>query len=245
MENSILYGVGKKVRNGYLHGQISESTVLSMYNRNKKEADDFSIFGYKINELIIISKETHNPLLKIRLDSVIEEKKEKSKKSILQNDISLQKLAMFKEEALGVGLRKVLSQLRREVRMNKDLEETLTLMLLETEFANLSAKENRGKKKDAIYERKSRLLYQMSYYLDQLGWKHGINDAAGKNASYLVYVYLPNGEQLTWHTNDYNIYEYYPYIDAEWDGQVCMTMEKILNFIDYRHYITSNQPKIA
>ena len=38
-------------------------------------------------------------------------------------------------------------------------------------------------------------------------------------------------------TNDYDIYEYYPQIDAEWDGQVCMTMEKILNFIKKRDYI--------
>ena len=248
MENSILYGVGKKVRNGYLNGQIPESTVLSMYKRNKKEADAFSVFGFKTNELIIISKETHNPLLKVRLDSIIkcidqycgltsEDKKAMSKKSNIQNDLSIQKLEMFKKEALGIGLRKVLSRLRKESKITKDPELTLTLMLLETEFANLSAKENKGKKKGAIYERKSHLLYQMSSYLNKLGWRYGINDAAGKNASYLVYVYLPNGVQLTWHTNDYDIYEYYPQIDAEWDGQVCMTMEKILNFIKNRYYI--------
>ena len=245
MESSILYGVGKKVRNGYLNGQIPESTVLSMYNRNKKEADAFSVFGYKTNELIIISKETHNPLLKIRLDSIIQDKKEKCQKSNSQNDLSIQKLNMFKKDALGMGLRKVLSWLKKEAKISKDPELTLTLMLLETEFANLSAKENRGKKKGVIYERKSRLLFQMSYYLEQLGWRYGINDAAGKNASYLVYVYLPNGVQLTWHTNDYDIYEYYPYIEAEWDGQVCMTMEKILDFIKNRFYLTSNHPKIV
>lgn len=237
MENSILYGVGKKVRNGYLNGQIPESTVLSMYKRNKKEADAFSVFGFKTNELIIISKETHNPLLKVRLDSIIEDKKAMSKKSNIQNDLSIQKLEMFKKGALGIGLRKVLSRLRKESKITKDPELTLTLMLLETEFANLSAKENKGKKKGTIYERKSHLLYQMSSYLNKLGWRYGINDAAGKNASYLVFVYLPNGVQLTWHTNDYDIYEYYPQIDAEWDGQVCMTMEKILNFIKKRDYI--------
>jgi hypothetical protein len=208
-----------------------------MYKRNKKEADAFSVFGFKTNELIIISKETHNPLLKVRLDSIIEDKKAMSKKSDIQNDLSIKKLEMFKKEALGIGLRKVLSRLRKESKITKDPELTLTLMLLETEFANLSAKENKGKKKGAIYERKSHLLYQMSSYLNKLGWRYGINDAAGKNASYLVYVYLPNGVQLTWHTNDYDIYEYYPQIDEEWDGQVCMTMEKILNFIKNRDYI--------
>ena len=160
-----------------------------------------------------------------------------SKKSNIQNDLSIQKLEMFKKGALGIGLRKVLSRLRKESKITKDPELTLTLMLLETEFANLSAKENKGKKKGTIYERNSHLLYQMSSYLNKLGWRYGINDAAGKNASYLVFVYLPNGVQLTWHTNDYDIYEYYPQIDAEWDGQVCMTMEKILNFIKKRDYI--------
>lgn len=87
-----------------------------------------------------------------------------------------------------------------------------------------------------IYERKSILLYQMAEYLECLGWKYGINDEAGKNACYLVYVYLPNGTQLTWHCNDYDIYECYPFIDAEWDGQVCMTMEKILSYIDHKYF---------
>ena len=65
-----------------------------------------------------------------------------------------------------------------------------------------------------------------------IGWKYGYNDAAGKNASYIIYVYLPNGVQISWHTNNYYIYKSYPLINAEWDGQVCMTMEKLLTYID-------------
>jgi hypothetical protein len=30
----------------------------------------------------------------------------------------------------------------------------------------------------------------------------------------------------------YYIYKSYPLINAEWDGQVCMTMEKLLTYID-------------
>jgi hypothetical protein len=76
----------------------------------------------------------------------------------------------------------------------------------------------------------------MAYYLENLGWKYGINDEAGKNACYLVYVYLPNDVQLTWHCNEYDIYECYPIIDAEWDGQVCMTMDKILSYIGNKYF---------
>jgi hypothetical protein len=90
--------------------------------------------------------------------------------------------------------------------------------------------------KRVIYERKSILLYQMADYLRDLGWRYGINDEAGKNACYLVYVYLPNGVQLTWHCNEYGIYECYPLIDAEWDGQVCMTMEKILSYVGNKYF---------
>ena len=112
-------------------------------------------------------------------------KKNLFKKSNEQNDLSLQKLEMFKKNALGVGLRKVLSHLKNNARKSKDLELHLVLMLLETEFANLSAKQNRGNKKGMIYERKSYLLYRMSEYLDNAGWKYGINEATGKTAGHL------------------------------------------------------------
>ena len=39
MEQTILNGVGKKMRLGYLNGQVSESAVMAMYRKNKKEAD--------------------------------------------------------------------------------------------------------------------------------------------------------------------------------------------------------------
>ena len=121
------------------------------------------------------------------------------------------------------------------VKTTKDKEAKLVLMLLETEFANLSAKQHKGWHKKKIYERKSILMLQMANLLKDLDWTYGINDETGKNANYLVYVYLPNGVQLTWHCNEYHIYECYPPIDAKWDGQVCMTMEKILTYIGKKY----------
>ena len=91
------------------------------------------------------------------------------------------------------------------------------------------------------YERKSILLSTLSSMIHDAGWKTGYNDATGKNASYLVFVYLPTGVQLTWHCNDYTVPQYYDYIADEWDGQVCMTLEKILIYIrdHYSDYILS------
>ena len=38
MEKDILYGVGKKMRCGYLNGKYSESMVMDLYNKNKKRS---------------------------------------------------------------------------------------------------------------------------------------------------------------------------------------------------------------
>ena len=224
------------MRNGYQKGQVPASTIIAMYKKNKKEADSFSAFGYRQREIEAMVKDTHNPLLKQKLLQCIETKREISSRSSAQNEVSLTKLEFFKKEACGVGLRKVIKKMEKLVKRTKDPEARLLLLLLETEYANLSAKQHKGELKKMIYERKAILLYQMAEYLQNLGWKYGINDEAGKNACYLVYVYLPNNVQLTWHCNEYDIYEYYPTINAEWDGQVCMTMDKILSYIDNKYF---------
>lgn len=239
MTQTILEGVGKKVRLAYQKGEVSETSVISMYKRNKKEADSFSIFGYKDDEIRKMMNETHNPLLRLRLQQCIESRREKARMSSQQNTLNLEKLDAFLVDACGMGLRKVIKRLKRLSKTTKDPETTLILVLLQTEFANLSAKRHKKDVKARIYERKTMLIYQMAEYLEYLGWKYGINDEAGKNANYLVYVYLPNGVQLTWHCNEYMVYECYPYINDEWDGQVCMTMEKILNYINTKYFIHS------
>ena len=236
MEEYILSGVGKKMRTGYLNGSVSKDKIMSMYNKNKKEADSFSLFGYRQREIYHMLQETHNPLLKIKLQSCLEEKQRLSIMSKSQNEISISKLNVFKENACGIGLRKVIKLLKKKEKSNVYNEKELLLLLLETEFANISAKQYKGKKKDLIYVRKSRLLQKMAEKLQNSGWQYGINDDSGKNACYLVYIYLPNGVQLTWHANDYDLYKTYPLIDAEWDGQVCMTMEKILSYIENKYF---------
>lgn len=235
METAILYGVDKETRVGFLNGRYPESMLMDRYNKNKREADAFSVFGYRRYEIEKMMKECPNPVLKTKLQESLNKISSAKRISVAQNSINLQKLESFKKNACGMGLRKVIKTMKRIVKKSKDKEALLTLMLLETEYANLSAKQYGGEKKDIIYERKDILLIQMTDLLEELNWKYGYNEKIGKNACYLVYVYLPNGVQLTWHCNDYYIYKYYPYIDAEWDGQVCMTMEKILTYIGKKY----------
>lgn len=224
------------MRIAYLNGQVAESVVVAAYLKNKKEADSFSMFGYKERELHPIMRKTHNPLLKAKLQEIIEMKQLIGKRSNEQNKINLEKLDNFKQSACGVGLRKVIKHLKKIAYSTGDLQTRVVARLMEIEFANLSAKKNTGTRKGWCYRRKADLLYEIAGYLDELGWKYGINDNAGKNACYLVFVYLPNGVQLTWHCNEFGLYNEYPFIEAEWDGQVCMTMEKLVNYVSERYY---------
>lgn len=237
MTQAILNGVSKKVLLSFQSGAISERMLVKQYERNLKEANEFSLFGYTMCDLALAEKDTHNPLLKLRIKQAIEEYQQKRTRSNDQNKLSLEKLQTFKASALGVGLRKVLSKMRRYCKDSCNKEAQLTLLLLELEFANLSAKHNRysSNQRTKIYERKDILLHRAQQLLRECGWRYGLSDAKGKNANYIVYVYLPNDVQVSWHSKDYYPYKYFPFIDVEWDGQVCMTMEKILAFIQEQY----------
>ena len=114
------------------------------------------MFGYNIADLISIDKETYNPLLKIRLREAIKDIKDRNDKGATQNKMSVEKLAEFKQSAMGVGLRKVLSWIKAYCKHSRDNEAKLLQLLLELEFANLSAKVPTYSKRERalIYERK-------------------------------------------------------------------------------------------
>ena len=236
INNEILEGVGKKIRNGYLAKSITANKVMECYKRNLKEANAFSCFGWKVSEMIRYEKESHNPIIRKKLQQAIKTHDVKQEKSNDQNRLNLDKLEKFRVDALGIGLRKVLSQMRKLVKHSSDTNAKIVLLLLEAEFANLSAKKLHSLK-EIIYERKVRLLEQLADLLVGTNWRYGLNTNTGKNASYIIYIYLPNGEQLSWHCNEYQILYYYPEIDCNWDGQVCMTMEKILSYIGDTYHI--------
>ena len=64
MEEYILNGVGKKMRTGYLNGSVSKDKILSMYNKNKKEADNFSFFGLALDLVLDLCYDIKKPTLK-------------------------------------------------------------------------------------------------------------------------------------------------------------------------------------
>ena len=227
IKEKILQGVGKKTRMAFQEGGISEMQVLAVYNRNKKEADAFNPFGWTIFDLICEEKNTHNPLLRSKLQTLIQEHKEKSRRSNEQNELSLQVLEYYRTNALGIGLRNVMKVLRKLSSTNTDALVVLLLMMIE--FANLTAKKNHAKKTEC-YERKDLLLMDVSFILRENGYQSGLSYKPGKNASYIVYVYLRNGEQISWHCNNYHMMYYYDEIECVWDGQQCSTFKKLLHY---------------
>lgn len=226
---NILNAVGKKMRKAYIAGEVSEKEVNMWTQRNQKEAEALDTTGWTLGELYQAANKTHNPVLREKLRSLIKEHQRKRNCSLNQNIVSTFKLDYYRRTALGLGLRKVIWEVGKLARKG-NAEANIIYHMLNVEFANLTAK-IRSDKKEVCYERKDILLMDLSYLLDELNWKHGISYQTGKNASYLIYVYLPNGEQISWHTNNYRIVYYYNELDVKWDGQACSTFEKLLSYV--------------
>lgn len=234
---STLYeGVGKKLRASHLAGKVSDKELLRIYTKNKKEADAFDGFGLTFGELRTLSRETHNPLLREKIKLIAEEYKNKSRKGNNQNKTNMQKLDFYLATALGLGLRGVMRELKKKIKTTGDVDANILLMLIETEFANLVAKK-RHDKKEWCYARKELLLQQLSTLLYDNNWSCGLSYSTGKTASYVVFVYLPNGEQISFHTNDYQIMYYYDEHEFTWDGQACSTLEKLFTYVHEKYGI--------
>lgn len=168
-----------------------------MPTSNLKEAKGFSAYGLNVTDLRMMLHSCHNPILKTKIKDCIIMYEEKSRRSSEQNKQSIEKLNDFLENAMRVGLRRVIRVMRKKARKSKDMTLNVVSTLLEVEFANLCAKTTHDKQlKEVIYERKSILLDKVGRRLAGTGWRYGYNDNCGKNASYIIYVYLPNGVQL-------------------------------------------------
>lgn len=153
METYILEGVGNKIKSMYAKGEISEKAIEIMYRKNKAEADKFSVYGFKECELAQILNKSHNPLLKDKLKATIEEMKNRSRKTQEQNRINLEKLDSFLVNAAGIGLRPLIKKLHKTAIKKNDFSILLIGYLLETEFANLSAKRNTKKSNSFMKEK--------------------------------------------------------------------------------------------
>lgn len=181
---------------------MKSQKVFECYRCNLKEAEKFCDFGLTIFDLIHLEKDTHNPLLRSRLQQCIEEHKAKSRTSNTQKKQSLEKLEVCRTNALGIGLRKVLSVMKKLVRHSTCIEDEIVQTLLETEFANLSTKKIHSKK-GIISLRKTILLKKLAYLLADSDWKFGISYKTGKNpppSSTFIYPMVHNSVGIATNT---------------------------------------------
>lgn len=89
MTQAILNGVSRKTLQNFLNGTISERMLVKQYERNLKEAIEFSLFGYTLRDLTLAERDTHNPLLKLRIRQAIQEYQQRSNKCYGQNKLSI------------------------------------------------------------------------------------------------------------------------------------------------------------
>lgn len=122
-----------------------------------------------------------------------------------------------------------------KVRMNRlmDIPAVFVLKkLLEAEEFNIAAKDCYYKYVDYNYGKKGQKLREAIEKLPDTGWHYWWQRDADGVASYIFYVELPGGVQVSWHGMDLDDMEGVPEtMYREWDGQRASTLPKLIDCI--------------
>lgn len=216
----------------YESGRLCNKDINVMWSYSQRHTNAFCVSGRNKSDFLMEMKTCCDPHLKKFWQNVIEDWDNKSAKSISQNEENFERLEMIEREACGVGIRRLRHILNNMVRKTHDKESHIMLTLIDLEYANLKAKLHVGEIRSRIYNRKEWLMEKLSWLLENSGWNYGITEATGKNAAYCLYVYLPNGKQVSFHTTNWQFYKYFPAITCKWDGQRASTMTKLVDYIN-------------
>ncbi len=221
----------------YEAGRLCDKDINAMWSYSQKHVNAFCVNGKTRKDLWLEQRTCCNPHLERFWRNVLEDWDMKHSKSVSQNEENFQHLETIEQEACGIGLRRVRHRLKNIVRKYRNLEYNIILTLIDLEYANLKAKLHVGEIRRRIYDRKEWLMEKLSWLLRDSGWRYGIMEATGKNAAYCLYIYLPNGKQVSFHTNNWQFYKYCPAISCQWDGLTASTMTKLVEFIEERNMI--------
>lgn len=216
----------------YEYGRLCDKDINVMWSYLQRHTNAFCVSGRNKSDFLMEMKTCCNPHLKKFWQNVIEDWDSKSVKSISQNEENFERLEVIEREACGVGIRRLRHILNNMVRKTHDKDSHIILTLIDLEYANLKAKLHVGEIRSRIYDRKEWLMEKLSWLLKNSGWNYGITEATGKNAAYCLYVYLPNGKQVSFHTTNWQFYKFFPAITCKWDGQRASTMTKLVDYIN-------------
>lgn len=232
------YSTSEYVEHQYELGLLSDKDVRNLAYFEKKHPGSTDLFGSTIQDYYMAIRLNRGNTSVVKFfENAIEEWKVKSKLSSDQNALNQERLKCLEYNACGIGLKKVIREMKYLCRCNRhNLQMNITYLFLCLEWANQNAKRYCGELREVIYERKNYLMKKLAPLLKKAGYRHGLSYNTGKNASYVLYCYLPNGDQVSWHTQ-WNMYDVFLPINVEWDHKPATTMVKIINYINEQHYI--------
>lgn len=130
----------------------------------------------------------------------------------------------YRDSFCGIGTRKTKLLLNRLVKKNVPLAD-LWRTALETEDANITAKRYYSSYQQRAYQRKEKMLDELSQIFRKYGLTFGYQPTENFSTRFILYFDLPTGEQISFHTN--KIDPSWPIYKKEWDGQRLSTMRKL------------------
>lgn len=219
--------LSKKEKKAYNRGDLAEKDAINLENIRIAEAEKYDCSdkdklekGYNhINKLIrekciAFKKPAH--IVRMEIEAA--------------NRENIMILEYSRYDACGIGSKKLKLRLNK-LKKNGDKVASVLRKLIEAEDSNISAKKYFGKYRDRYYGNKEMYLMDSIEDMKELGWTFGYSTEVGKNAKYVMYVYLPNGSQLSWHmVNDSNKVRL-PEIDVKWDGLPATTLTKLYDYV--------------
>lgn len=219
-------------------GLLNDKDIRCLYSFAKTHPGSLDLYGRKLSDFHMeIMMCGHNQSVIKYYKNVINEWQAKAKFSHEQNVLNLNRLKDLEMNACGIGLRKVIKVMKKlSRRYHHNLKLRITYLFMCIEYANLCAKRHVGDLRDTIYNRKEYLLEKLAPLLKKSDYKFGLSFRPGKNSASVFYCYLPNGQQISWHTT-WRMSDVFPEIQVEWDGQCASTMLKLVNYIIEQQYI--------
>ena len=216
-----------KEKKAFNKGELSENDAIDIENFRINEASNYDCNnkenlrkGYShINRLIrekCISFKKPEHIIRNEIDKV--------------NRDNIKILNNSRIGACGIGSRKLKLRLNK-LKKSGDKVATILRNLIEAEDSNILAKKYFGEYRKEYYLKKEQHIVATFNDMRELGWKFGYSTDVGKQAQYVIYIYLPNGSQLSWHMINSKHISNLEKIDVKWDGQPATTLIKLYDYV--------------
>ena len=145
----------------------------------------------------------------------------------IKNDALILSFHQCKETFCGgIGLRKTKLRLNKLAKEGCKMAKILRIAL-ETEDANIRAKESYGIYAEKLYRKKEELIRQLLNECKDTQIQYGYQMSDNPSARYIIYIEFQDGTQISWHTADYTLTDGIPEYKNDWDCLVNSTLPKL------------------